>query len=69
MRPGQDTSRRRPRRPGAGDQLAAHPGHAAEVTLDAPRRLRIEAEPRDPQREVALMVLRDGIPVPASFGA
>jgi uncharacterized membrane protein YjjB (DUF3815 family) len=69
VRSGQDTSRPAPVAPERATSSLLAPGHAAAVTLDAPRRLRIEAELRDPQREVALTVLRDGIPVPASFEA
>ncbi|MEU3510580.1 hypothetical protein ABZ733_22290 [Streptomyces longwoodensis] len=64
VRADQDASRR------AGqDRSLSAPCHTAAVTLDASRRRRIAAELRDPQREVALMVLRDGIPEPAGFEA
>ncbi|MEU5184716.1 hypothetical protein AB0G49_32240 [Streptomyces longwoodensis] len=45
------------------------PRYTATVMLDASRRRRIEAELRDAQRDVALVVLRDGIAVPAGFEA
>ncbi|MEU5253551.1 hypothetical protein [Streptomyces longwoodensis] len=53
---------------GQGSSPSA-PRYTATVTLDASRRRRIEAELRDAQRDVAVMVLRDGIAVPAGFEA
>ncbi|MFI1376643.1 hypothetical protein ACH4UY_32160 [Streptomyces longwoodensis] len=64
VRAGQDTSR-----PADPEGSPGAPRCTAAVTLDAPRLRRIEAELRDAQREVALMVLRDGIPAPARFEA